>query len=364
MNRCHALRVSITALAWGLAGWLGGSLVFNRNAAPTEKQMAAANRIEDRSAHALKATGALRSPSPEIAEWRKAALEELNKSDPNNWIRDSQESQLERLLRDMFDADPAGTLDFLQHLQPRSDGTALAERLLPNISPGRFPIVKEWIAQLPRDGFHCRAVHAVMRLWRHTDPEGLAAEVRAADGTPYASLLRASFLSDLAPLEKIAFIQTLPQQEQKAFWIDPRPEFSSQAPARAAEEIVRVLGGPEQEKAARQLFSNWAEADPISALTTAHALPGDTLQYAVASDVVRVWSSRDSFQASKFATALPPGTLRDAAAAGLALELANTDSDAAAQWAASITDSARRAEILNRIQESGAKSPDASPSSQ
>ena len=117
----------------------------------------------------------------------------------------------------------------------------------------------------------------------------------------------------------------------------------------AAVEALATLPEAKRHDKAIDLFSNWAEVDPIRAAPALQQLPAGIEPSPVYGCVAEKWAQGNVGMASQWVHDLPAGPSKEAAVSGLVRGLQNDYPTEALTWAATLADPATRSERIRGV---------------
>ncbi len=256
-----------------------------------------------------------------------------------------------------FCRDAARGLAQLTAVSDEKAQAAHATKALHFFPPKDLPAVRAWYEQLPGGRLRCAAAAQLLPVLARQDfPAALAlaaALPRDEDEGGFRREQLANLIMQSAPAstpeEKEKLLTGLPREDAEFLQGRIRAAHFDALRGYDKEGAVSFLAElPEKQRsgATRQLFEEWARADPLRAMEGFAQLPEVSKTPEVIADFARHLTATNVTRASEWVSHQAAGPLRDAAIGGLIDSLREKYPEEAFTWAASVTDPARRLAAL------------------
>ena len=141
-----------------------------------------------------------------------------------------------------------------------------------------------------------------------------------------------------------------PGPNREAALADVLPAWMASNPEAAAKEVLGVADNDRRLEMLNVVAASWAKKDPVAAMTWALNSQDETVMNAgVIQSIITQWTAEGTEPVASWLNKLPQSDFRDNAIAAFARTIGAEHPQAALTWANSITDSSRRAEVLEGI---------------
>ena len=257
--------------------------------------------------------------------------------------------------------EPEKGLALLSSLAGREEISALTEKALRFFPPKNLPVVLAWYHRLPEAGLKVAARSALVRVLAGRDvrqavalvaamPHGTAAEseVRNDELSGVCNKLNLRQLKELTgptglgflPADAAFFSDWVRNWERRELWQYDR------------EAVVEKLAAGEtglSPQSLQDLFSGWAESDPIRAARGLEKLPEYRKTPAIYGEFAAKWAKGNVGMASQWVKDLPPGETKEGAVRGLVAGLKTDYPVEAVIWAGTLTSSRVKLSELRQL---------------
>lgn len=271
---------------------------------------------------------------------------------------------------------PEKGLALLSSLKDRTDVASLTKKALHFFPPKDLPLVKACFEELPMGALKTALLKELIPVLQRAD--GREA-IRLASAFPMEpqvdSLSRQVLLGQIwsravsetqSSADQQALLEEFPEETRAFLQIETLRQkftnFRNNNKAAALDMLPMMLEAEKQfpllypndpfagfASKAAELFTQWAETDPLRASQNLSRLPEEAATPDLYRQLAAQWTTGNVGQASQWVRQLEDSPLKQAAIAGLAGKLGKDYPVEAITWAGTLTDSAERLRTLNSI---------------
>ncbi len=258
--------------------------------------------------------------------------------------------------------EPEAGIRLLASLAERSDIADLTKNALHFFPPKDLPVVKAWYEKMPTGSFKSALLKELMPVLQRADRReairlASAFPLEPQSGGPSRQSLLGEILSraeiaSLSPADQQALVQEFPEADRSFLQSQiVNQQFGNFAnyDKNSALETLSILPEAERQDQAGDLFTRWAETDPLRASQGLSRLPEEAASPDLYRQFAAKWTEGNVGQASQWVSGLPDSPLKQAAITGLAGKLSQDYPGEAITWAGTLTDPAVKMKTLHAI---------------